>query len=66
MCNIMEVADAAQVIVNGYAFKLENGKVVPDMKANLKGIANITDTTKAVAVKMAKEQKAETELGVGL
>lgn len=46
-------------IVNGYAFKLVNGKVVPDTKANLKTIPVLTSTTKKVAMEMGKVSSKE-------
>ena len=51
-------------IVNGYAFKLVDGKLMPDMKANLKNIPNLTSTTKMVAMDMAKVRTNEEGLSV--
>ena len=45
-------------IVNGYAFKIgADGKLSTDMKANLKNIPNLTDTTKRVAMGMVNTKE---------
>lgn len=49
--------------VNGYSFIIIDGKVVADTKANLKGVNNLTATTKKVA--MGILEKTE-DAGLGL
>jgi len=50
-------------IVNGYTFKIVDGKVVPDIKANLQGM-NPTLTTKRVAMEMGRVNTKEEGLSL--
>lgn len=52
-------------IVNGYTFKVVDGKVIPDLKANLKGVKNLTTTTKKVAMAISNHE-VEDSFGAGL
>lgn len=51
-------------IVNGYAFKVVDGKLIPDTKANLKGVDNLTATTKKVAMDVVRSKTEDVSLGL--
>ena len=51
-------------IVNGYAFKIVDGKIVPDTKENLKRENNLTATTKRVAMDMVHNKTQDAGLGL--
>ncbi len=47
------------VELNGYKFVIgADGKLRPDIKSNLKGVNNLTKTTKEVAMEMFAEKSA--------